>query len=260
MAHDVIRRWRYSISTALIITMGSCSLPLQAMLLEAASLETRPLEAMTTNVLPLTINTEEYPPFNYSNDQGHIIGSATVLLQKALRQADIAAYFRLLPWARAYTEARLRNHHCVYSTTRTQEREALFQWVGPLVTNEWAAFSLAERELNIAALNQLSAWQVGSFREDAVGDYVAAIGINVLRAPSERENLARLEAGLLDVIVTGKATAEFIAAEQGIALEHLFTFYRAPLYLACHLSVPKALLTRLQHQLDALRDVPGDEQ
>lgn len=251
MANEVTHRWRYRMAAALLTTIGSCSLSLHAM----------PLGAMTNEVLPLTINTEEYPPFNYADGQGQIIGSATLLLRNALRQADIEARFRLLPWARAYTEARLRDHHCVYSTTRTPEREALFHWAGPLVVNEWAAFSLAERGLNIASLSALHAWRVGSFREDAVGDYVASRGINVLLAPSERENILRLEAGLLDVIVTGKATGEFMAQEQDIALEYLFTFYRAPLYLACHPSVPKALLARLQTQLDGLyRDRQEDSQ
>lgn len=251
MANLTTHRWRYCMGVALLTTIGNFSLSLHAM----------PSEAMSTEALPLTINTEEYPPFNYADEQGQIIGSATLLLRDALRQADIEARFRLLPWARAYTEARLRDHHCVYSTTRTPEREALFHWVGPLVVNEWAAFSLAERKLSIASLSGLHAWRVGSFREDAVGDYVASRGINVLLAPSERENILRLEAGLLDVIVTGKATGEFMAQEHDIALAHLFTFYRAPLYLACHLSVPEPLLARLQTQLDALHgDMQEDSQ
>lgn len=237
MAKNINRRWLNRIRSALLIAIGFFGVSLHAM----------PIQAMH-----LIINTEEYPPFNYSDDQGQIIGSATLLLRTALRQADIQARFHLLPWARAYTEARLSSHHCVYSTTRTPEREALFQWVGPLVTNEWAAFSLAERDLSTTSLSDLNDWRVGSFREDAVGDYVANHGITVLRAPSERENIARLKAGLIDVIVTGKATGEFMAEELDISLAHLFTFSYAPLYLACHPSVSEALLARLQTQLDML--------
>ena len=246
MVKNSTRRWRAQVAAALFTTFSSGFLLLHAL----------PLHA-----LPLTINTEEYPPFNYAGEQGQIIGSATEQLRKALRQTDTDAYFRLLPWARAYTEARLRDHYCVYSTARTREREALFQWVGPLAVNEWAAFSLAERGLNITELSELRAWRVGSYREDAIGDYVAALGITVLRAPTERENIARLKAGLIDVIVTGKATGEFMAAEQNIGLAHLFTFARSPLYLACHPSVSEALLVRLQSQLDALHtDIQDDAQ
>ncbi|WP_340147010.1 hypothetical protein [Halomonas sp. PA16-9] len=50
-----------------------------------------------------------------------------------------------------------------------------------------------------------------------------------------------------------------MAHEQDIALAHLFTFYRAPLYLACHLNVSKALLERLQAQLDALQGRASDK-
>lgn len=49
--------------------------------------------------------------------------------------------------------------------------------------------------------------------------------------PTERENMARLSAGLLDVIVTGRATGEYLAKELELAIEYLFTFYYAPLYL-----------------------------
>jgi len=201
---------------------------------------------------PLTINTEEYPPFNYHNDQGVVVGSATQQLRNALMHAGIDAEFRLLPWARAYTEAQLRDHHCVYSTTRTAAREQLFLWVGPLVINEWSAFSLATPPVPLDAtqLADLQGKRVGSFREDAVGDYVESQGVSVLRAPSERENMARLGAGLLDVIVTGRATAEYLANAQNLAVQHLFTFYYAPLYLACHPSVGVETTRLLQRHLD----------
>ncbi|KPQ20454.1 MULTISPECIES: substrate-binding periplasmic protein [unclassified Halomonas] len=202
----------------------------------------------------LVINTEDYPPFNYASEQGQIIGSATKVLRTALRSADIDAEFRLLPWARAYTAARLREQHCVYSTTRTAEREPLFRWAGPLAVNEWAAFRLTGRDIKVSSTDELANFRVGSFREDAVGNYIAAQGIKVLRARNERENLARLSAGLVDIIVTGKATGEYLANAQDVALTHLFTFYRAPLYLACHPSVPKHVITRLQHHLPALSE------
>lgn len=208
--------------------------------------------SLPVSAAPLVINTEDYPPFNYAGGQGQILGSATKVLRTALRAADIEAEFRLLPWARAYTAARLREQHCVYSTTRTAERESLFRWAGPLVVNEWAAFSLAERNIQAASMDQLARLRVGSFREDAVGNYVEAKGIKVLRARNERENLARLDAGLVDVIVTGKATGEFLAGAQNVALHHQFTFYRAPLYLACHPSVSKQRMARLQDHLPSL--------
>lgn len=181
-----------------------------------------------------------------------MMGGATLLTPNALRQADMEAHFRLLPWDRACSEARLSGHHDVDSAPYTPEREAPFHCAGPLTVKAWSAVSVAEQGLSVASLSGLHDWREGSFREEAVGDYAASHGMTVLRTPSERENILRLEAGLLDVIVTDKANGELMAQEQRIALTHLFTLYRSPLYLTCHPSVPKALLERLQTPLDDL--------
>ncbi|MFI0472313.1 substrate-binding periplasmic protein [Halomonas sp. HMF6819] len=214
-----------------------------------AMLSCSPLSAQTPTYR-LSVNTEEYPPFNYEID-GEIVGDATARLRRAFEEVGIDAQFQLFPWARAYTEARFRPDHCVYSTTRTPARELMFRWAGPLAINEWAALARTDTPFTPTQIKELRGLRVGSFREDAIGDYVESRGISVIRAPSERVNVARLEAGLLDVIVTGRATAEAIAAERHLTLRHLFTFAYMPLYLACHPSVPHHVMMRLQHVLRA---------
>ncbi|WP_422730555.1 substrate-binding periplasmic protein [Litchfieldella xinjiangensis] len=166
----------------------------------------------------------------------------------------MTAQFRVLPWARAYTEARLREDTCVYSTVRTAEREAAFQWVGPLVDTDWAAFALEDRTIDSGSLEALAGLRVGSYREDAVGRFVESHGIPVLLTATDRENALRLEAGLIDVWVTGEATARHVAGNAGVPIKRLFSFHRANMYLACHPGVPGSLLSRLQAALDRLRN------
>ncbi|MFW3616768.1 substrate-binding periplasmic protein [Billgrantia antri] len=201
----------------------------------------------------IAFNTEEYPPYNYQDESGKITGSATQLLREALNDAELDADFRLLPWARALTEAQLRERHCVYSTTRTPERESLFTWVGPLVSSTWAAFALEEADIEADSLDDLSGLRVGSFREDAVGQYAASQGVPIVVASAERENIGRLQAGLIDAWVTGEQTASFLAEEAGLALRRLFVFNEVDLYLACHPSVPDQFIARLQAALDRAR-------
>ncbi|WP_234260636.1 transporter substrate-binding domain-containing protein [Halomonas sp. MCCC 1A11062] len=200
----------------------------------------------------IAFNTEEYPPYNYLDEQGKIIGSSTELLRTALNAAELEADFRLLPWARAYTEAQLRERHCVYSTTRTPERESLFTWIGPLTSSTWTAFALENTHIAADTLTDLSELRVGSFREDAVGQYVASQGIPIVVTSAERENVTRLQAGLIDVWVTGAQAAEYLAAEADLLLRPLFTFNEVDLYLACHPSVPDQFVSRLQAAIDRI--------
>mgnify|MGYP000070695501 CR=1 FL=1 len=75
------------------------------------------------------------------------------------------------------------------------------------------------------------------------------------------DSIAELKIAVLDLQAQYDEISEFMAQKQNIALAHLFTFYRAPLYLACHPSVSEALLARLQTQLDALHsDMQEDSQ
>ncbi|SDU04956.1 substrate-binding periplasmic protein [Halopseudomonas salegens] len=211
-------------------------------------------QAQPSNDDALVFNTEEYPPFNFINARGDIDGTSTRLLQHALARLDVDVEFRLLPWARAYTEARLRDANCVYSTNRTRERSPLFQWVGPLEQSDWSAFALRERDLQLATLNELRHFKVGSAHEDAVGIYVSEQGVPVINASRDGENINRLKAGIIDVWVTSSPLAPHMAAKQGVQLDNLFTFNQTQLYLACHPSVDADFLTRLQEAVDQVRD------
>lgn len=207
----------------------------------------------------VTFNTEEYPPYNYLTGTGAIDGESTRLLRAALENADLTARFRLLPWARAFAEAQMRNNHCVYSTARTPEREPHFNWIGPIGANEWAAFSLTDASVEVGSLNELESLRVGSFREDAAGQFLERQGIPIVTASAERENIARLKAGLIDAWVTNTQTAHYLANEAEIELRQLFIFHAAQLYLACHPSVPDAYVDPLQAAIDRLRTTGSDE-
>lgn len=206
---------------------------------------------------PITFYTEEYPPYSFINDDGEIDGISTRLLQEALGPIERPVRFLLVPWARAFSEARLRPGNCVYSTARTAERESMFQWVGPLVETEWAAFALPERRIEAANLEELRGLRVGSFHEDAISIYVEKQGVGIINASRDSENLKRLTSGLIDVWVTGPYVAETVAGSAGVRLERLFTFRRSEIYLACHKSIPTGFLEQLQARLTEVKEEGG---
>lgn len=95
------------------------------------------LALLSTQAMALTLTTEDYPPFNFAKDGGKTItGSSTDVMNEVLKRTGIKATIALLPWERAYKEARWMTKILgIYSTTRTEAREKLFKWVGPLVTD-----------------------------------------------------------------------------------------------------------------------------
>ena len=81
----------------------------------------------------LTLTTEELPPFNFVKD-GNVVGQSTDVMREVLKRTGIPGSISVYPWKQAYQMAQEGKDTCVYSTSRTEARESLFKWVGPLAT------------------------------------------------------------------------------------------------------------------------------
>lgn len=203
----------------------------------------------------LVLTTENYPPFNFETGSGELDGLSVRVVEVLLEETGIDAGIRLLPWSRAYREARSEPGTCVFSTTRTPEREPLFAWVGPLVENQWHAFVLEGSEIEAESLADLDEYRVGGYRDDAVALYVEAQGLDVDTAPNDRLNARKLAANRIDVWVSGEHLAPWYARQEGIGeLRSLFAFNDTVMSLACHPDTDREVLDHMQAELDAMRD------
>jgi len=93
----------------------------------------------------LQLLTEHSPPGEYLNEQGELAGVTYELIAQIAQQLGEPVTFRLLPWARAFTMATTQSDKALFETTRTTEREALFQWVGPLKIHNVAMYARRDR-------------------------------------------------------------------------------------------------------------------
>ncbi|WP_018864487.1 MULTISPECIES: substrate-binding periplasmic protein [Thioalkalivibrio] len=213
------------------------------------------LAAASAQAGTLNLTTESYPPFNFETPDGELDGISVRVMHQLLEETGIEAEIRLLPWSRAYAEARSNPDTCVFSTTRTPEREDLFEWVGPLVDNQWHAFALGSSDVQVQSLDDLHDYRVGGYRDDAVALYVESHGIEVDTAPNDRLNARKLAADRIDVWVSGEHLAPWYARLEGIGeLRSLFAFNDTVMSLACHPDTDRDRLDRLQATLDAMRE------
>ncbi|WP_026340802.1 ABC transporter substrate-binding protein [Thioalkalivibrio sp. ALJT] len=202
----------------------------------------------------LVLTTASYPPFNFQAESGELDGISVRVLDALLEAAEVEADIRMLPWRRAHAEARAQAGTCVFSTTRTAEREDRFAWVGPLVANQWHAFALEGSDVDADSLEALQHYRVGGQRDDAVTLFLQDRGIAVDVAPDDRLNARKLAADRIDVWVSGEYLAPWYARQEGVGeLRSLFAFHDTVMSLACHPETDRTLLDRMQEELDAMR-------
>lgn len=184
-----------------------------------------------------------------------VVGRETMKVREIMARAGIGYAIELLPWKRAYAQALREPDTCIFSTSRTQEREALFRWIGPLNEAEWVLYGLAERRLSLRTLDDARGLVIGTVLGDARDDYLRQRGLNVAPVTQEWLNPQKLLLGRIDLWAVGMAVGSkpFLGKEWEGKVVPLLTFNRVQTYLACNKQLPEAQAAAMQRAAAAMR-------
>lgn len=203
----------------------------------------------------LLILAEHAPPASMKEGD-EVTGRETEKIRDMLGRLAIPYKIEILPWKRAITMAQQQKHTCVYSTSRTPERENLFKWIGPTDEAEWVFVGRADHKFQLRTLDDARSLRIGTYNGDARDEFLRARGFNVEQAPNDASNPKKLLLNRIDLWAVGlragaSLPAEF-AGDKGDIIP-LLTFHRVKVYLACHPSVPDTLVERMNVALDTMR-------
>jgi polar amino acid transport system substrate-binding protein len=216
--------------------------------------------AMPAFAGPLQLNTEDYPPFNFSKD-GKVTGITTEIVQEVLKRAGIQANFQLLPWERAIGGAEKEADTCVYSTIRSEKRESLFKWVGPIAADEWRLYARADNAAigKLNSLDDAKKYKIGGYQGDALTQYLLDRKIPVEVVAQNKLNIPKLQAGRIDLWISTAQQADGLAMrEGGVKVKPVLTFGEPrnfQFWLACNKGVGDDVIKKLN---DAVASVHKD--
>jgi polar amino acid transport system substrate-binding protein len=201
----------------------------------------------------LHLTTEASAPYSMQ-DGDRVTGIGTDMVREVLDRSGIAYRIEVLPWKRAYTEALERSDGCVYSTTRTPEREPLFKWIGPIGEADWVLMARADRKLNLQTLDDARPYRIGTYNGDARDVYLRERGFHVDPAPNDLTNPRKLMLGRIDLWAASTRRSGATLERLGYAgkIVPVLVFNRIHIYLACNRAVPDELVTRMNGAVEAM--------
>jgi polar amino acid transport system substrate-binding protein len=196
----------------------------------------------------------EYSPPTSMREGNAIVGSGTEKVREIMARTGTAYSLELLPWRRGYTLARQDRTACLFSTTRTPEREKLFKWVGPTDEAEWVLLGRADRTYQLRTLEDARKLRIGTYNGDVRDDYLRARGFNVDPAPNDLMNPRKLLMNRIDLWATAFTRGSLSLKRHGLEkkIVPVLTFNRVQVYLACNPAVPSALIDKMNAALDAM--------
>jgi polar amino acid transport system substrate-binding protein len=203
--------------------------------------------------------TEDAYPFQYLENR-QLTGMAVEVVAEMFKRAGLAHNDEMLSWKDAYDRAQLYPNTCVYSTARTENRERLFKWIGPIVENKWAAFAKQGFAGKLEKPADFKAYRVGVLKGDAKERYLQDLAVT-FRSPetddaanARKLTLDRGAPDKIDLWVTGYYTGLHAAKKTGVEdIAPVWVFQTSHNYLACHSGVGAETLRKLQAALDAMK-------
>ncbi|WP_263263249.1 transporter substrate-binding domain-containing protein [Pseudomonas sp. RIT-PI-S] len=169
---------------------------------------------------PLRVVTEELPPYNMT-EAGKVTGLSTEVVEAVLREMGIEASIQVMPWARAYDLALHADNVMIYSITRTPEREALFQWAGPIAPTRWFLFSTQARPVTLANLQEAldKSYQIATVNQDVGEQFLLSrhfqIGQTLQQSNHYSLNYEKLKRGHVALWISDELNAIYTARSSG---------------------------------------------
>lgn len=155
----------------------------------------------------ITVVSEEWPPYNYTNEKGEFIGISTEIVKAVLTEAQLEYHIEVYPWNRAFNKARDNKNTLLYTIYRVGDRIDKFQWICPLVKNEgFAVYALAERrDIQLQQLSDAKKFRIGTLRSGGGYDVLKHAGFlegkNMDIATDELANIRKLFKQRVDLII-----------------------------------------------------------
>lgn len=204
---------------------------------------------------PLHITTEHSPPSSMRGDDGVITGRATEKVRALLERSGTAYRIEQLPWKRAFMMAQTRAHTCVYSTSRTPEREALFKWIGPTDEAEWQFWGRADHTFPLNTLDDARKLRIGTYLGDARDEYLRSRGFHVDAVSNDLVNPQKLLLNRIDLWAVAIRNGGAGPGQQDWTgkVVPLMVFHHVQVYLACNRAMPDQQVDKLNAALAELR-------
>lgn len=221
--------------------------------------------AWSDDISHLNIMTESYPPYNYS-ENGTLTGLAVELLQVALKNSDLnTSDIQLLPWPRAYRYLLKNSDTMLFSMTRTEEREPLFKWAGPISATRVVLLAKKDSHIKIDSEDDLSNYSIGAIRDD-IGDQTVKNfnnpDIKMVYPNSIDSLLKMLESERIHLLAYEQNVANWFIAKNGFdpsEFEIVSVLKEGYLYYAFNRSISNSLIRQVQDGVDQAKftQIPG---
>jgi polar amino acid transport system substrate-binding protein len=202
--------------------------------------------------------TENAPPDNYLDQNNELVGTSVKKIKNILKTNNsqtCLSDIQVLSWDVAYNKTLNNKNYALFSTARTEKRETLFKWAGPLSTMNIVVFLKKDSNIKITSLNDLRNYKVGVVKNDVGQQLVNSEvkGLKLYVSDNASDNLQNLNAGTIDLMVYDEASIKDVIKQKGLNTENyksIYTVKEVGLWIAFNPLTSDALVQAIQTEFN----------
>ncbi len=224
------------------------------------TLKTLTQKYLSTSDYPETIQiyTEQYPPLTFRNSSGQITGFGSDIVYEIMKRNGQFFDITLSSWSNGYELALNNPNVCLFTMDRTEIRENLFQWVGPIGTNTTWFYTKAGSGITINSIDDAkNLVSVGTVDSWFSNQYLVELGFSNLVANSDPAVMAqKLIAGEIDAFVCTGVTYPDILKSIGYDYSEVdpsYSLMSSDYYIAFSKNTSQVIVGQWQSALDAIK-------
>jgi len=213
--------------------------------------------AVSAGAPRLTVLTEEYPPVTFMKD-GAVSGFVTDIVREIMARQKISDTIRLTSWDEAYNTALKTPNVVLFSTERTEKREKLFQWVGPVGKNSAVLYAKKGSGIKLGSLDDAKKLgAIATTKDWFTEQYLKGQGFkNLVSSPAPAANVKQLMDGSVQVSIFTDITVPEIVKNAGFTMENIeavFTVSNTYFYIAISRGTSAETVKKWQSVLDDMK-------
>lgn len=210
----------------------------------------------------LNIVTENFPPAQYLDDNQQLTGHVVEKVRKALDASSIDYAISVHSWSTAFNTALRDPQTCIFSVTRSKEREDKLLWITELAELTTNFYALNSKNIQLDSLEQAKKYRIAVLKDNYSHQYLLSQGFkegkNLLAMDSFDNifNIVRSRKNSIDLVTLPKQRVDFEQQSQR-TLDSLqpvlkLNIKQPSLYFACNKGLDKVSKLELTRVFSAL--------
>lgn len=196
----------------------------------------------------LTVLTTQEPPMSFK-ENNEVKGIVTDIVKEIIKRTGNNTSINLQPWKRAYRTALNNPNVVLFTVGRTQEREGLFHWIGPIITKRWVLIAKRESSIKLSNLDDAKkAGTIGAVNGDARENFLVKNGIkNIGTVTTLQQAYQMLMLGRVALVATADVEIPVVTKEMGLSpsdVKIVYILKDINSYIAISKGTPKPIIHR----------------